>query len=166
MASPQITIIVARSRNGVIGKEGKLPWKLPEDLKFFKEKTQGKPVVMGRKTWESIGRPLPGRQNIVVSRNKNYEAPGAVVVGSLEEAIKACTFQKEVMVIGGANLYAQALPVAENAWVTLIDSDYEGDSFFLNLSPEEWRLVWEEVHEAKDDGLTYRFQRFERIRHT
>ena len=115
---PHISMIVARSRNGVIGKEGKLPWHLPEDLKFFKQTTMGLPIIMGRKTWESIGRPLPGRRNVVVTSKSSYSAPGVEVVGSLEEAIKLFSSNDTVMVIGGETVYKQALPWADTVWLT------------------------------------------------
>ncbi|MCD8339253.1 MAG: dihydrofolate reductase [Burkholderiales bacterium] len=165
MSKPKVTIIVARSRNGVIGKDGKLPWKLSEDMKFFKEKTSGKPIVMGRKTWESIGRPLPNRQNIVITKNPDYEAQGAQVVRSLKEAMEVCRAAQEIMVIGGASIYAQALPIADRAWITLIDSNYEGDAFFKELPKEEWELTWTEEHPTDGTSLGFRFQKFERIGH-
>ena len=115
---PHISLIVARSRNGIIGKEGKLPWRLSEDLKFFKQTTMGRPVIMGRRTWESIGRPLPGRQNIVLTRDPSYKAEGATVVSSLEEALKYFGPDDIVFVIGGAGLFPPALPLVETGWGT------------------------------------------------
>ena len=110
---PHISMIVARSRNGVIGNRGMLPWRLPEDLKFFKQTTMGLPIIMGRKTWESIGRPLPGRRNVVITSNPSYSAEGVEVVGSIEEAIKLFSSNDTVMIIGGASIYRQALPLAD-----------------------------------------------------
>lgn len=155
---PYINIIVARSRNGVIGKEGKLPWYLPEDLKFFKEKTIGFPVIMGRKTWESIGKPLKGRQNVVLTGNPSYQVNNAIKVSSLEEALTL--FTGDIFIIGGATLYKQALPLANKVWITEIDKDFEGNAVFDKLDEKEWKLIWEEKHQS---SLPFKFQCFERI---
>lgn len=154
---PYINIIVARSRNGVIGKDGKLPWYLPEDLKFFKEKTMGFPVIMGRKTWESIGKPLKGRENVVLTKNPSYEVKNATKVSSLEEALTL--FTGDIFIIGGASLYRKALPLANRVWLTEIDEDFEGDASFDTLN-KEWKLIWEEKHQS---SLPFKFQCFERI---
>lgn len=164
---PHISLIVARSRNGIIGKEGKLPWRLSEDLKFFKQTTMGRPVIMGRRTWESIGRPLPGRQNIVLTRDPSYKAEGATVVSSLEEALKHFGPDDIVFVIGGADLYRRALPLVDTAWVTEIEADVEGDASFDPLNKDEWMLVWREDHpKTEAQPLGFKFQRFERVKHT
>lgn len=155
---PYINIIVARSRNGVIGKDGKLPWYLPEDLKFFKEKTIGFPVIMGRKTWESIGKPLKGRENIVLTKNPSYQVNNAIKVSSLEEALTL--FTGDIFIIGGATLYKQALPLANKVWITEIDKDFEGNAVFDKLDEKEWKLIWEEKHQS---SLPFKFQCFERI---
>lgn len=155
---PYINIIVARSRNGVIGKNGKLPWYLPEDLKFFKEKTIGFPVIMGRKTWESIGKPLKGRENIVLTKNPSYQVNNAIKVSSLEEALTL--FTGDIFIIGGATLYKQALPLANKVWITEIDKDFEGNAIFDKLDEKEWKLIWEEKHQS---SLPFKFQCFERI---
>jgi dihydrofolate reductase len=139
MTRPRITLIVARARNGVIGREGRLPWRLPEDLAFFKRTTIGHPIVMGRRTWESIGRPLPGRRNLVVSRRSDLVAPGAEVVSSLAAALSLCAGEADVFVIGGAQLYADALPRADRLIVTEIDADFEGDTHWPSPDPAEWR---------------------------
>lgn len=157
---PYINIIVARSRNGVIGKDGKLPWYLPEDLKFFKEKTMGFPVIMGRKTWESIGKPLKGRENIVLTTNPSYQVNGAIKVSSLEEALTL--FTGDIFIIGGATLYKQALPLANKVWITEIDKDFEGDATFEALN-KEWKLIWSEEHPKTENTLGFKFQCFERI---
>lgn len=154
---PYINIIVARSRNGVIGKEGKLPWYLPEDLKFFKEKTMGFPVIMGRKTWESIGKPLKERENVVLTKNPSYEVKNAIKVSSLEEALTL--FTGDIFIIGGASLYREALPLANRVWLTEIGEDFEGDATFDTLN-KEWKLIWEEKHQS---SLPFKFQCFERI---
>ncbi len=149
---PHISLIVARSQNGVIGKDGKLPWHFPEDLKFFKQITIGKPIIMGRHTWESIGRPLPGRRNVVVTRQPDYKADKAEVVHSLEDAVK---------------LFTQALPIVDTAWITEILQDFEGDTTFDGLDLHDWKRVWVEEHPAGESGpWAYRFQRFDRIRHS
>jgi dihydrofolate reductase len=138
-AAPRISLIVARARNGVIGRDGALPWKIPGELAHFKRTTMGHPIVMGRKTWESLGRPLPGRRNIVVTRNAGFVAPGADVVTSLTAALALCHGVAEVFIIGGAELYAQALPLATRAIVTEIDADFDGDAHFPALDPRHWR---------------------------
>lgn len=164
---PHISLIVARSRNGIIGKEGKLPWHLPEDLKFFKQTTMGRPVIMGRHTWESIGRPLPGRQNIVLTRDTSYKAEGAAVVSSLDEALKRFGPDDTVFIIGGADLYRRSLPLVDTAWVTEIGADFEGDASFDDLNKDEWMLVWTEEHpKSEDRPYSYKFQRFERVKHS
>ena len=163
---PHISLIVARSRNGIIGKEGKLPWHLPEDLKFFKQTTMGRPVIMGRHTWESIGRPLPGRQNIVLTQAPAYKAEGATVVSSLDEALKHFGPDDIVFIIGGADLYRRALPLVDTAWVTEIEADVEGDASFDPLNKDEWMLVWSEDHPKTEDQPGYKVQRFERVKHT
>jgi len=139
MTMPRITLIVARARNGVIGRDGKLPWRLPEDLAFFKRTTMGQPIVMGRRTWESIGRPLPGRRNIVVSRRAGFLADGVETAPSLDEALRLCADSEEVFVIGGAQLYAEALPRAGRLIVTEIDADFEGDTHWPAPEPAQWR---------------------------
>jgi dihydrofolate reductase len=136
---PRLTLLLARARNGVIGAKGGLPWHLPEDLAHFKRTTMGHPIVMGRKTWESIGRPLPGRRSIVVTRNRNYIATGAEVVTSLDEALARCKDTEEIFVIGGAEVYAAALPRADRLLLTEIDADFEGDTFLPAPSAAEWR---------------------------
>jgi dihydrofolate reductase len=136
---PRLTLIVARARNGVIGRDGKLPWRLPEDLAFFKRTTMGQPIVMGRRTWESIGRPLPGRRNIVVSRRAGFLADGAETVPGLDEALRLCADSEDVFVIGGAQLYAEALPRADRLIVTEIDADFEGDTHWPAPDPAQWR---------------------------
>lgn len=139
MSSPRISLIVARARNGVIGRDGALPWRLPEDLAFFKRTTMGHPIIMGRRTWQSIGRPLPGRRNIVVSRNAGLYAPGAEVAPSLEAALALCAGAAEAFVIGGAQLYREALPRAQRLVVTEIDADFDGDVQFPPADPRQWR---------------------------
>lgn len=144
----KLAIIVAAARNGVIGNNNQLPWHLPQDLKYFKSITLGKPVIMGRKTYESIGRPLPGRTNIVVTRNTDWQVDGVVVVNSLEQALvearRALAENIEVseaMIIGGAEIYRSALPLVDRVYLTQVDVDAEGDAYFPALSETQWQLV-------------------------
>ena len=134
-------IIVAHAENGVIGSKGVMPWHIPEDLKHFKKVTMGHPVIMGRVTHESIGRPLPGRLNIVISRNPDYAAEGCRRAGSLEEALCLVEPGQTPFVIGGAQIYAQALDLADVCWITEIHAAFEGDAFFKPLD----RTVWSRV---------------------
>ena len=129
-------MIVARSRNHVIGKDNQMPWKISADLQFFKKVTIGYPIIMGRKTWESIGRPLPGRRNIVVSRNSDYQANGAELVSSLEEALQSLREFERVFVIGGQQLFNQAFPLADQLFITEIELEVEGDTFFEIPDPQ------------------------------
>jgi dihydrofolate reductase len=154
--TPRVTLILARARNGVIGAKGGLPWHLPEDLAFFKRTTMGHPIVMGRKTWESIGRPLPGRRGVVVTRDRRYSAPGAETVHSLDEAIERCRDAEEIFVIGGAQLYAEALPRADRLLLTEIDADFDGDTFLPVPSPDVWMETDREVH-APAGGRAFSF---------
>jgi dihydrofolate reductase len=144
----RINIVVAMSRNGVIGRNGGLPWRLPADLKRFKLVTMGHPIVMGRKTHESIGRPLPGRQNIVVSRQPGYRVPRCRVVRSLNAALEAAGDVDEVMVVGGAALYGAALSAAGRIYLTEVQVDLEGDTVFPALDPAVWKETGRDEHGA------------------
>ena len=135
---PLVSIIVATDERGAIGRDGGLPWHLPDDLKRFKALTIGKPVVMGRKTWDSIGKPLPGRLNIVVSRCRDLQIPGATVVASLEEAFAAAGDVPEVCIIGGAEIYRLALPRTDVIHLTRVHTVVQADTFFPELVPSEW----------------------------
>ena len=141
MNIPPISMIVARSRNLVIGKENKIPWKISADLQFFKKVTMGYPIIMGRKTWESIGRPLPGRRNIVVSRNTSYSAVGAELVSSLEQALDSLKEFKRVFVIGGQQLFNQAFPLADELFITEIELQVDGDTYFEIPDPSDWQEI-------------------------
>jgi dihydrofolate reductase len=132
------SLVVAVARNGVIGRDNQLPWRLPDDLAYFKRVTMGHPIVMGRRTHESIGRPLPGRDNIVVSRNRAFQAPGCIVVPSLEEAWKAAGSAAEACVIGGTSLFREALPIADRIHLTEVEADVPGDTFFPDFDRSEW----------------------------
>lgn len=141
MPSPRITLIVARDRQGGIGRDNALPWHLPEDLQHFKSTTLGHPIVMGRRTFESIGRPLPGRRNIVVSRSPQWSPIGCEKVDSLEAARALCCDAPELFVIGGAQLYASALPQADRLLITEVDVDAQADVFFPTPDPAIWERV-------------------------
>jgi len=153
--------VAALASNGVIGVDGRLPWHLPEDLKHFKSLTMGQPVIMGRRTWESIGRALPGRRNIVVTRQPGFAAAGAHVASSLEESIALCGDARLAFVIGGAALYAAALPIADALEFTEIDAAFDGDTKFPAFDRGEWREVRREPHRSAD-GLRFDFVRYER----
>lgn len=160
---PRVSLIVARARNGVIGANGALPWRLPEDLAHFKRTTMGHPIIMGRKTWQSIGRPLPGRRSIVVTRDRGFAAAGAEVVHSLEEAIARAGDAAEVFVIGGAELYAEALPRADRILLTALDADFDGDTLFPLPSVREWAETSRAHHEpAGERGFGFDFLSLER----
>lgn len=157
-----LTLIVARARNGVIGRDNTLPWRLPEDLAHFKRTTMGAPVIMGRKTWESIGRPLPGRRNIVVSRNPELRLDGAEIASSLEDALRLCVGVEQAFLIGGAQLYAEALPSADRLIVTEIDAEFEGDAHFPEIDPQRWIATERERHHSEANGFDYAFVTYER----
>lgn len=143
-------LVVAVARNGVIGRDNQLPWKLPADLAYFKRVTMGHPVIMGRRTHESIGKPLPGRTNIVVTHNPNYEAPGCIVVNSLEAAWEAAGEAGEVCVIGGTTLFAESLPLADRIHLTEVDAAVEGDTYFPAFDRGDW--IEHEVSRHPADG--------------
>jgi dihydrofolate reductase len=150
MSTPAISMIVARSRNHVIGKDNQMPWKISADLQFFKKVTMGYPIIMGRKTWESIGRPLPGRRNVVVSRNTNYLAIGAELVGSLDQALELLKEFKRVFVIGGQQLFTQAFPQADELFITEIEIQVDGDTYFEIPDPNDWQQA-ERILESEGD---------------
>ncbi|MEN8206107.1 MAG: type 3 dihydrofolate reductase [Pseudomonadota bacterium] len=160
----KISIIVAMAANGVIGRDNQLPWYLPADLKHFKQTTMGKPILMGRKTWESIGRPLPGRTNIVITRDKTYTAAGCEVVDSIDAAIAAAGEQDEVMVIGGAELYRQVLSSTDTIYLTQIHEVFAGDTCFPEIHNTEWHQVERIDHEADEKNVhDYSFIRLDRV---
>ncbi|MBN8430112.1 type 3 dihydrofolate reductase [Microbulbifer salipaludis] len=164
--APILAMIVAMARNRAIGRENTLPWRISGDLQFFKRTTLGKPVVMGRKTFESIGRPLPGRQNIVITRNPHWRAEGVTVVASLESALEEAArgAVDEVMVIGGAEIYRQAMPLADRLYVTEVDAEVEGDAFFPALD-ERWREVSRDCYPASErDEYNYCLVQYDRFK--
>lgn len=152
--TPIIALVWAMARNGVIGRDNALPWRLPADLQHFKALTTGHPVLMGRKTFESLGRPLANRTNIVVTRDANYAPAGAQVAHSLDEALAIATAylpaDRQVFVIGGENLYTQMLPRAERLYVTLVDAEVDGDARFPALDWQQWRELERREHPADD----------------
>jgi dihydrofolate reductase len=161
----KISIIVAMGANRVIGHDNRLPWHLPADLKHFRRITMGKPILMGRRTWESIGRPLPGRTSIVITRDRGYEAEGCIVVHSVDAALRAAQGHDEIMVIGGEQLYRQLLPQADTLYVTLVDGEFPGDAFFPELDQSEWREVERREHAPDEkNAQTCSFLRLERVR--
>ncbi|PZO19586.1 MAG: dihydrofolate reductase [Burkholderiales bacterium] len=164
LPSPRLHLIFARAANGVIGRNNALPWHLPEDMAHFKRTTLGCPVIMGRKTWDSLPpkfRPLPGRLNIVVTRDAQWQADGAARAGSLQEAMALCPLDANAWVIGGAQIYAAALPLADTAVVTEIAQEFEGDAFAPTFGPQ-WRETAREAHVAAS-GLPYAFVTLERL---
>ena len=152
-----ISMIVAMAANRVIGADNKIPWRLPRDQQRFKVITMGKPMVMGRKTYESIGRPLPGRHNIVVTQNPVYQAQGCTVVHSPEAALAAAGDVEEVVIIGGAYLYDYFLGQSGRIYLTILDDSFEGDVFFPELNEAEWQTTLTEVHEP-DEKNAHRYQ--------
>lgn len=158
----ELVLVVARARNGVIGNAGALPWHIPADLKHFKAITVGKPVIMGRKTFDSIGKPLPGRHNIVLTRDAGWQAEGVTVVANLAEAIAAAgldprTRADAIMIVGGAQIYAEALPSATRIEVTEIDAAPDGDTVMPPFDPARWREVSRRSHPAAGDTPGYSF---------
>lgn len=159
-----LSIIAAVARNGVIGKENQLLWHLPEDMRHFRATTRGKPVIMGRKTWESLPepfRPLPGRHNIVVSRNPAYQPAGATLASTLNDAILKAGYAEEVFVIGGAELYRQAMPIADRLYLTEIDQDFDGDAFFPGIPESDWQEISRETQHSTS-GIRYSFVLYRR----
>jgi len=147
-----ISLIVAMDRNRVIGFHNRLPWHLPSDLKHFKAVTMGKPIIMGRKTFESIGKPLPGRRNMILTRNKDYNANGVDVFSSLQEALAAVEDLKEVMIIGGGSIYSEALPFASRIYLTTVDYQFAGDTFFPKIDEAQWIESNREDHLVDDNN--------------
>jgi dihydrofolate reductase len=161
-----ISFVVAAATNNAIGKDGQLPWHLPNDMKHFKNVTWGMPVVMGRKTFESLGKVLPGRKNIVISRQAGWKAEGTVVVKSIDDAlfVAKATDAKEVMVIGGGEIYKAMFDKAKRIYMTRVEADPEADTFFPSLDPTEWYLVSQRIHEADaKNAYNYSFELWERI---
>ncbi len=149
----ELNLVVAMAQNRVIGRDNQLPWRLPEDLAYFRRVTWGHPILMGRKTYESIGRPLPGRQNIVLTRQANWQQTGVDVAFDLDQAmglVRSSEDRPQLMVIGGENLYRQCLPLASKLWITLVHSNVEGDAYFPEFDWGDWKQVSREDHSADD----------------
>ncbi|MEJ5048236.1 dihydrofolate reductase [Chryseobacterium culicis] len=160
------TIVVAMGEKNEIGFENQLLWHLPKDLKHFKDITSGHPIIMGRKTYESIGKPLPNRTNIVVSRKKDWFEEGILIVGSIKEALKfAKKIDEEVFVIGGGNIYEQTMDIVDRLEVTLVKADLQADTFFPKIDPKIWKKTNEICHEKDEkNGYDFCFQTFEKIK--
>lgn len=158
-----LSVIVALARNRVIGVDNRLPWHLPEDLKHFKALTLGHHMIMGRKTYESIGRPLPGRTTVIVSRDPAYAVPGCLTAHSLEQAIALSADDPETFCVGGSSLYVQALPIADRLYITEIHADYAGDAHFPAIEPAHWQETARQAQTAAS-GLVFDFVRYDRRR--
>ncbi len=163
----RVSAVVAASENNVIGKDGGLPWHVSSDLKLFKEITMGKPVIMGRRTWESLPRkPLPGRRNIVITRNQDYEAEGAEIVGSVDEALAACRGEEEVSIIGGGQVYERAMDRTDRIYLTRIHLNVEGDTFLPDLPGTEWQEVERrEFDRGEKDDAAFTLVVLDRVKH-
>jgi len=160
---PRISIVAALARNRAIGRDNAMPWRLPEDLKRFKRLTLGHAVIMGRRTFESIGSPLPGRDNIVITRSPDWSRSGCIAVRSLEAALAAIGAARDAFVIGGAQIYALAMPLAQRLYMTEIARDYEGDAFFPEFDRSQWHEVSRERHTAGDpEAFDYAFVVYDR----
>lgn len=160
-----ISFVVAASENNVIGKDNKLPWHLPNDLKFFKNTTWAMPIIIGRKTFESFGKALPGRTNIVITRQADWKAVGVIVVHTLEQAVEAAatTDAKEAFIIGGGNIFLQSWPKADKIYITRVHAKFEGDVFFPEIAENEWRLESDIKFQADEKHLyPYSFQVWKR----
>ena len=160
----KVSMIVAASANNVIGVDGGLPWRLSEDLRRFKEITLGKPMIMGRLTFESIGKALPGRRSIVITRQANYEAEGCDVVTTMDAALELASDADEVLIIGGGKVYEQLLPMTDRIYLTRVHADFDGDTFFPEIREDEWQIVSSEPLPPTDERLfSISFQTLERI---
>lgn len=160
--SPTFSLIAAMDRKRTIGSEGEMPWHLPADLAYFRRRTWGKPIVMGRKTYESIGRPLPGRDNIILTRDRDFKAEGCLVVHSVDELLRLqekdlASNADEVMVIGGGEIYRLLMPMADKMYITRIDAEFEGDTFFPEWDEHDWELI-EQFKGSTDDKNVYPHQ--------
>lgn len=165
MSLPKLCAIVAMDENGLIGRQNQLPWHLPADLKHFKAVTTGYPIIMGRKTYESIGRPLPNRTNIVVTRETSYAAPGCLVVTTIEEAVKTAAKEQpeKIFIIGGSEIYKQTLDQIECLYMTIVHHVFDGDAFFKGFEQEEWKEIAREDHSPDEaNAWPYSFIEWER----
>jgi dihydrofolate reductase len=167
----KVSLIVAAAQNRVIGRNNNLPWYLPNDLKYFKQATMGKPIIMGRKTYDSIGKPLPGRPNIIITRNSEFTAEGVIVARSLKDAIAQAedlafiNGAEEVMIIGGAQIYAESLPSADRLYLTEVHADVEGDAYFPEYDANDWQEQGREDFTAIDPNpYDYSFVVYDRVK--
>lgn len=160
-----ISLVVAAATNNGIGKDGKMPWHLPNDLKHFKNITWGMPIIMGRKTFESLGKPLPGRKNIVITHNPDWKVEGVIAVQKIEDAlfVAQATDAKEIMIIGGGEIYKLLFPKANRIYMTRVEAEPEADTYFPQIIEKEWELISQKNHEADDkNAYNYSFQIWER----
>ena len=163
MRVPRVSLLVAMARNRVIGRDNRIPWHLPADLERFKALTMGHHIVMGRKTWESINRLLPGRTTVIVTRNAQFRVAGAKIARSIEDALRQCGDDSEIFVIGGEQIFRAALPYAQRMYLSAIDADVAGDTYMPPIDLSEWRLTHEEVQAAEPpSGLAWRFLVYDR----
>ncbi|MEM7570675.1 MAG: dihydrofolate reductase [Pseudomonadota bacterium] len=160
---PKVSMILARASNGVIGRDGDLPWRLPADLKHFKKLTVGKPIIMGRKTWDSLGKALPGRHNIVLTRDKSFTGEGCTVTHTLADALDAAGLTGEIMIIGGAEIYKLAMPIAQRIYMTHVALTAEGDTLFPALDEAEWHASDRQAHSAEGEQPGYEFVTYDRV---
>jgi dihydrofolate reductase len=159
-----LSLIVAMGKNRVIGANGAIPWRLPNELQLFKRITMGHHIIMGRKTWESIGRLLQGRTTVIVTRQKDYAVPGAIIAHALTDAIKRCANDTEIFVVGGGELYREALPQADRLYLTIVDAAPAGDTLMPEINFTEWRETSSEDHVADEKHAhAYRFQIYDRL---
>lgn len=159
----KISIVVAFDKNQLIGRNNQLPWHLPADLKYFKNVTMGHHLIMGRKTYDSIGKPLPGRTSVVITRQHDWKAEGCLVAHSLEDAIRLCGNQEEIFIVGGAEIFKNSLPVATDLYITKINHQFEGDTFFPEINENEWREISREDHQPDEKNKWgFSFLRFRR----
>ena len=159
-----ISLISAMDRNRLIGNNNQLPWHLPADFAHFRAVTMGKPIVMGRKTWESIGKPLPGRTNIVLSRNPDARFEGAVCVSSFDEAVAVVPEAEEIMIIGGSSIYEMLLPIADRMYLTFVDAEFDGDAWFPDFDENQWQVTESKEHPADEKNVyDCRFVTLQRI---
>ena len=158
-----VSIIAAMDRNRLIGRENQLPWHLPADLAHFKQVTMGKPIIMGRKTYESIGRALPGRTNIVLTRSPDFNADGVLTANTLQQALDYVSAEDEVMIIGGSAIYELTLPRADRLYLTYVENSFEGDAWFPDFDLQQWRIIASEEHSADEKNPSdYRFVTYAR----
>ncbi|MGZ5076078.1 MAG: dihydrofolate reductase [Methylobacter sp.] len=161
----KISLIVAMASNRAIGLDNQMPWHLSADLKKFKQITMGAPILMGRKTYESIGRPLPGRTNIIISRNPSYSQPGCLVFNEIETALAHCRDAEEIFVIGGSDFYRSMLPIADTLYLTQIHQEFPGDTFFPEIDAEQWiEVEREDIQDDPDVAFGYSFLKLEKVR--